>query len=67
MLALPQIHALRAIHLNRIRLPREHVPAVKVGGVGMGSAGGALGSASRVQGAPRVTLRIPSFIRKPVL
>lgn len=64
---LPQIKALRALHLSRIRIPREHVPGVRPEGLGLGSAGHGLSGTGRVQGAPRMNLRIPSFIRRPQL
>ncbi len=67
MMPMPAIKALRAIHMNRIRLPKEHVPSVHAGGLGLGSPGHGLSGTGRVQGAPRMNLRIPSFIRRPQL
>lgn len=65
----PKIQALRALHLStpRIHLPKLHVPSIHPEGLGMGGVGKGLSGSGRVQGAPRMNLRIPSFIRKPTL
>ena len=64
-----KIQALRAIHIAKphIQVPHVHAPHVGVPGLGMGGAGHGLSGVGRVQGAPRMNLRIPSFIRKPQL
>lgn len=71
----PKIQAVRALHVAKlaartpkVHVPKVHVPSPHIGGTGLGGgAGSSLLGSGRVQGAPRMSLRIPSFIRKPTL